>query len=82
MVLERGRRPERGHYRVTDELDRATATFDLFGHRVVEAIQYESSPLRVLLIGERGGADQVGEQDGREIGCPRSGASASGTAAS
>jgi hypothetical protein len=50
MILERGRRAEGRHHGVADELlDRASRLLDLLRHRVVEAIEQSSRPLRILL---------------------------------
>ena len=68
VVLERLRDAEDGHDRVAGELlDRSAGTADLVGHRVVEALEQDARPLRILLIGERRRADEVGEQHSGQL---------------
>ena len=68
VILERSRRPECRHYCVAGELlDGPTGALDLGRHRVVEAVEQRTRALRILRVGERGRADEVGEDDGREL---------------
>ena len=68
VVLLRRRRPEDGHHRVAGELlDRAARELDLLLHRCVEALQPRTHALRVLTVGERGRAREVGEENRRDL---------------
>ena len=63
VILVRLGNAEHGHDRVARELlDRAARVTDLLGHRVVEALEHDARPLRVLLLSERRRADEIGEQ--------------------
>ena len=67
VILQRGGRAERGHDRIAGELlDRPAGALDLRRHRVVEAVEDDARPLGILLA-ELGRADEVGEEDGREL---------------
>ena len=58
---------EDGHHRVAgDLLDRPPAR-PIRRHRVVEALELDARPLRVLLLAERRRADEVGEDDGGQL---------------
>ena len=55
---------EAGHHGVADELlDRPAGTIDLGRHRVVEAVEESARALGIRSAGERGRADQVGEEN-------------------
>ena len=55
VILERRRRAEGRHHRVANELlNRPAGRFDLSCHRVVEAVEDDPRPLRVLRPGECG----------------------------
>ena len=67
ILLCRGR-TEGCHDRVADELlDRPAGVVDLGRHRVVEAVEEGARALRVLRVRELGRADEVGEENGREL---------------
>jgi hypothetical protein len=54
--------------RIADELlDRAAAERDLSFHRVVKTLQEISRVLGIEFVAERGGADEIGEQDRRQL---------------
>jgi hypothetical protein len=68
VILEGGRSPEGRHHGVADKLLHGAARLlDLLGHRVVEAIELSPRPLGILLRPERSRADEVGEEDGRDL---------------
>jgi len=68
VILSGRRRSEDGHDRVTDELlDGPSAEGDLRRHGVVKAIEQIACVLRVERAAELRRADQVGEQDRREL---------------
>ena len=68
MVLERSRRPENGHDRVSRELlDRAARPLDLFRHRLVEAVEAGSNAFGILTARKRGRTDEVGEENRDEL---------------
>jgi hypothetical protein len=68
VILERCRSPEGGHNGVSGKLlHRAAGRFDLLCHRVVEPVEEEARPLRVLRAAERGRADEVGEDNCGEL---------------
>ncbi len=68
VVLERLRDAEDSHDRVAGELlDRPPGAVDLVGHRVVEALEQDARPLRILLLGERSRADEVGEHHSGQL---------------
>ena len=57
---------ERGHHCIADELlHRSARALDLRGHRVVETVEQRACALRVFISRQLGGADEIGEQDGR-----------------
>jgi hypothetical protein len=63
VVLQRLRDAEHGHDCVPHELlDRPPGSVDFVGHRVVEAIEQDTRPLRIFVIAERRRTDEVGEQ--------------------
>ena len=73
VVLERARGAEHCHHGVAGELlDRAAGELDLLCHRVVEAVEQRARPLRILRAAKLGRADEVGEDDGRELSLARS----------
>ncbi|HEX5469452.1 MAG TPA: hypothetical protein VFW80_10445 [Gaiellaceae bacterium] len=68
VVLLRGRSAEHGDDRVSDEFfDRPPAERDLSFHRVVEALEEIPGVFGIELAGERRGADEIGEQDRRQL---------------
>ena len=68
MVLERSRCTERRHHGVADELlDRPAGVLDLGRHGVVEAVEQHACALGILRVGEPGRADEVSEEDSREL---------------
>ena len=68
VVLVCGRSTERGHHRVADELlDRAAGALDLGSHCVVEAVEHDPRPLRILRAPECRRADEIGEEYGRDL---------------
>ena len=68
VVLERLRDAEDGHDRVAGELlDCSPGTADLVGHRLVEALEQHARSLRILLVGERRRADEVGEEHSGQL---------------
>ncbi len=67
VVLVARRRAPDGHDRVADELlDRAAVALDDAPGQVEVAREQVADLLRVALLGERGEADHVGEEDGDE----------------
>ena len=72
VVLLGGGRAEHGDDRVADELlDRSPAERDLRLHRVVEAVEQIARVLRVERRAQLRRADEVGEQDRRELALHR-----------
>ena len=72
VVLGRGRRAPDGHHGVADELlDRAAVQLDQPAAAVEIAREELARVLAVALLGERGEADQVGEEDGDELALGR-----------
>jgi hypothetical protein len=68
VVLQRLGHAEHSHDRVARELlDRPTGTSDLVGHGVVEALEQDTRPLRILGFAERRRADEVGEQHSGQL---------------
>ena len=68
MILERSRCAEGRHHGVADELlDRAAGVLDLDRHGVVEAVEQGTRALGILRVGEPGRADEVREEDSREL---------------
>jgi hypothetical protein len=63
-----GGHAEDGHHRVADELlDRAALALDLLRHRLEVVAHHRPHVLRVHLLGARGRADDVGEEDRDEL---------------
>jgi hypothetical protein len=68
MVLERARRPEGRHHRVPGELlGRPAGTLDFLRHRLVEPVEQNTRALRILRAGKSRRADQVREQNSRQL---------------
>ena len=68
VILVRLGHPEGGHDRVARVLlHGAAGSLDLGGHRVVEPLEQEPRPLGILLLAERGRADEVGEEHGCQL---------------
>ena len=68
VVLERSRSAERRQHGVAHELfHRAARLLDLLRHRVVEAVEQGSSPLRILLGSEGRRSHEVGKENGRHL---------------
>ena len=68
VVLERSRHAECRHDRIAGELlDRAPRTFDLVGHRVVEAIEQDARALGILRASEGRRPNEVGEDNGCDL---------------
>ena len=68
VVLLRGRCAESSHDRVADELLHGAArAVDLGGHCVVEAVEHRARALGVARVGELGRADEVREEDRRDL---------------
>ena len=74
IVLVRDRRTEHRHDRVADELlDRPAEPLDLLLHARVVRTQARADILGIGLLGRRGEADEVDEEDGDDLalfGCP------------
>ena len=72
VILLGGRRTEHGDDRVADELlDRSAAERDLRRHRVVEAVEQVACMFGIERRAELRRADEVGEQDRRELALHR-----------
>src|SRR6476646_1814842 len=68
QTSSRGRRTECRHHRIARELlNRSTCPLDLGRHGVVEPVEKQARPLRILRVGERGRTDEVCEEDGCEL---------------
>ena len=68
IVLVRGRRAEERHHRVADELlDRPAAPLELGAQPRVVRLEHGAHVLGVELLGPRGEADEVGEEDGHDL---------------
>jgi hypothetical protein len=68
MILERRRRAECSHDRISRELlDCAARALDLRFHCVMEALEEGPHTLRVLVARKLGRADEVGEKDGGDL---------------
>ena len=68
IVLVRGRRAEQRHHRVADELlDRPAASLELGAQARVVRLEHGAHVLGVELLGPRGEADEVGEEDGHDL---------------
>jgi hypothetical protein len=68
VVLAGSRRAKCSHHSVAGEfLDRSAGRCDLGRHLVVEAIEESARPLRILLVGQCCGADEVCKHDRDEL---------------
>ena len=68
VVLVRGRRAEQRHHGVADELlDRPAAALELGAQTRVVRLEDGAHVLWVELLGARGEADEVGEEDGHDL---------------
>ncbi len=68
IVLVSGRRAEQRHHRVADELlDRPAAPLELGAQARVVRLEHGAHVLWVELLGTRGEADEVGEEDGHDL---------------
>ena len=68
VVLERGRRTEHRHHRVSRELlDRTARELDLRAHRLVERLELRANTFGIAFGSVRGRADEVGEENRDEL---------------
>ena len=68
VILERRRRAEHRHDRVSCELlDGPACDLDLRGHRVVEAVEHRPRPFGILRRAELSRPDEIGEDDRGEL---------------